>query len=231
MFRLESVMQLKDEEQIRAMVRRHAVTLVGKLLLAMVLIVVPFFLLFPLFNLGIFGVIVFAIVILVGVVLAARTLFVWDNDVLIITNQRIVDVDQRGLFSRHVSEASLNMIQDVSWKKQGFWHTLFRMGDVKVQTAGATSTIQGENLPRPEKVHELINDVRNEAPHPSAVNATPVEKDRRSRVKHIAVMLEEADDAKVMEVEALLEKQSREKAVQSFFEKSNVQGSGENVLK
>lgn len=217
MFRLESVIQLKDEEQIRAMVRRHAVTLVGKLVLAMVLIVVPFFLLFPLFNLGIFGVIVFAIVILAGVVLAARTLFVWDNDVLIITNQRIVDVDQKGLFSRHVSEASLNMIQDVSWKKQGFWHTLFRMGDVTVQTAGATSTIQGENLPRPEKIHELINDARHEAPHPSAAAATPVEKDRRSRVRHIALMLEDAKDEEVVEIENLLEKKSKEKAVQSLF--------------
>lgn len=217
MFRLESVMQLKDEEQIRAMVRRHAITLIGPLLLAMLLIVIPFFFLFPLFSLGLAGIIVFGVMILVGAFLAFRTLFVWDNDVLIVTNFRVVDIDQRGLFSRHVSEANLNAVQDVSWKKQGFWQTLFRMGSVTVQTAGATATIQGDNLPRPEKIQNLINDVRQESPSPTAPAQTPVEKDRRSRIRHIAAMLEEVKDEEVMEIENILEKKSKEKSMQSLF--------------
>ncbi|MDD5438223.1 MAG: PH domain-containing protein [Patescibacteria group bacterium] len=217
MFRLDSVMQLKDEEQIKAMVRRHAVTLIGPLLLAMLSIVIPFFFLFPLFNLGIFGVIVFAVLIIIGAFLAFRTIFVWDNDVLIVTNLRIVDIDQHGLFSRHVSEANLSAIQDVSWKKQGFWQTLFRMGSVTVQTAGATATIQGDDLPRPEKIQNLINDTRHEAPSPTAPPQTPVEKDRRSRIRHIAAMLEEIKDEEVMEVENLLEKKTKEKSMQTLF--------------
>jgi uncharacterized membrane protein YdbT with pleckstrin-like domain len=210
-------MQLKDEEQIRAMVRRHAITLIGPLLLAMLLIVIPFFFLFPLFSLGLAGIIVFGVMILVGAFLAFRTLFVWDNDVLIVTNFRVVDIDQRGLFSRHVSEANLNAVQDVSWKKQGFWQTLFRMGSVTVQTAGATATIQGDNLPRPEKIQNLINDVRQESPSPTAPAQTPVEKDRRSRIRHIAAMLEEVKDEEVMEIENILEKKSKEKSMQSLF--------------
>ncbi len=217
MFRLDSVMQLKDEEQIRAMVRRHAVTLIGPLLLAMLLIVTPFFFLFPLFNLGVFGVIIFVLLFLVGAFMAFRTFFVWDNDVLIVTNFRVIDIDQRGLFSRHVSEAGLSAIQDVSWKKQGFWQTIFRMGSVTVQTAGATATIQGDDLPKPEKIQNLINDVRTEAPSPAAPAATPVEKDRRSRIRHIAAMLEEIKDEEVMEVENLLEKKNKEKSMQTLF--------------
>lgn len=217
MFRLDSVMQLKDEEQIRAMVRRHAITLIGPLLLAMFLIVIPFFFLFPLFNLGLLGVIIFGLLILVGAFLAFRTIFVWDNDVLIVTTQRVLDIDQKGLFSRHVSEANLNAIQDVSWKKQGFWQTMFRMGSVTVQTAGATATIQGDDLPRPEKIQNLINDVRHEAPSPTAPPQTPVEKDRRSRVRHIAAMLEEVNDEEVMEIENLLEKKTKEKSMQTLF--------------
>ncbi len=216
MFRLESVLQLKDEEAIRAMIRRHIMTLVGPLLLAMLFIVVPFFFLFPLFSLGIFGVLVFGILIVVGIVLAFRTLFIWDADVLIITNSRVVDVDQKGLFSRHVGEATLNSIQDVSWHKEGFWQTLFRMGTVKIQTAGAAAVIEADNISKPEKVHELINEVRQESPR-TPDTSTPVEKDRRSRIRHIAVLLEEADDAKVIEVEAMLEKQARDKAVQTLF--------------
>lgn len=216
MFRLESVLQLKDEEAIRAMIRRHIVTLIGPLLLAMLFIVAPFFFLFPLFSLGIFGVLVFVIFIIAGIVLAFRTLFIWDADVLIVTNTRVVDVDQKGLFSRHVGEAALNSIQDVSWHKEGFWQTLFRMGTVKIQTAGAAAVIEADNIPKPEKVHELVNEVRQESPR-TPDTSTPIEKDRRSRIRHIAVLLEEADDAKVIEVEALLEKQARDKAVQNLF--------------
>lgn len=217
MFRLESVMQLKDEEQIRAMIRRHAVTLVGPLLLSMFLIVIPFFLLFPLFSLGMFGVIAFGVLILIGTALAFRTFFIWENDVLVLTSLRILDVDQRGLFSRHVSEANLISIQDVSWQKSGFWNTLFRMGNVTIQTAGATTSIEGEKLPRPEKIHALINELRHEAPSPSASLDTPVEKDRKSRIRHIAVLIEQATDNEVMEIEDLLEKKQKEKAVHSLF--------------
>jgi len=159
---------------------------------------------------------VFGVLIIAGIALAFRALFLWDADVLIVTNLRVVDVDQRGLFSRRVSEAALTSIQDVSWKKQGLWQTLFHMGGVKIQTAGATAVIEADNIPKPERVHELINDVRQEAPKQASAD-TPLQKDRRSRIRHIAVLLEEADDAKVMEVEVMLEKQSRDKAVQTLF--------------
>jgi uncharacterized membrane protein YdbT with pleckstrin-like domain len=219
MFRLESVLQLKDEENLRAMARRHAITIIGPLFLAMLLIVIPFFFLFPLFSLGFFGVVLFICLLVSGILLAFRTFFLWDADVLIITDHRIVDVDQRGLFSRHVSEAPLSAIQDVSWKKQGIWQTMCGMGTVKIQTAGATAIIEADKIPKPERIHELINQARQEAPKHETTEE-PTQKDRRSRIRHIAVLLEQADDAKVMEIETLLEKQSRDKAAQDFFGKT-----------
>jgi membrane protein YdbS with pleckstrin-like domain len=219
MFRLESVLQMKDEENIRVMVRRHLITLAGPLLIAMLLIVVPFFLLFPLFSLGIIGVLIFGALIAAGIALAFRSLYVWDADVLIVTNLRVVDVDQQGFFSRHVSEAPLSSIQDVSWNKKGIWQTLFRMGSIKIQTAGATAVIEAAHVPQPEKVHEVINDARQEAPR-QGQGATPVQNDRRSRIKRIMELLEQVDDNKVVEIESILQRQTRNQAVQSLFEKT-----------
>ncbi len=78
MFHIEDVLQLKDDEQVKAIVRRHVVMLVPRLFLALLLIVIPFFLLFPLFSWGLPGAIGFFVVILIGVVIAIRTLLLWD---------------------------------------------------------------------------------------------------------------------------------------------------------
>ena len=57
-------------------------------------------------------------------------------DVWIITDRRIVNVDQNGLFSREVSELEHIRLQDVTTDVRGFFPTLFNYGDVFIQTAG-----------------------------------------------------------------------------------------------
>jgi hypothetical protein len=45
----------------------------------------------------------------------------------------------------------------------------------------------------------------------------PVEKDRRTRIRHIAQMLEGSDDGAVMQVENLLEKMEKDRAIRTLF--------------
>lgn len=220
MFRTESVIQLKDEESIQAMVRRHLVSLLPSLFLAMLFIVIPFFFLFPLFSYGLAGVIIFGVSVVLGILWSMRTFFLWHADVLIITNLRIVDVDQRGLLSRKVTEAQYENIQDVSWKREGVFQTIFRMGSVQVQTAGSSQTIEAHGVPFPQKVHELINDLRGQIVDVKKENSKSTEqKDRRSRIRHIAELLEDVDDEAVMEVERMLERKEKNKAMQVLFDK------------
>jgi len=218
MFRLESVVQLKDDEVVRALMRRHMATLLPHLFLAMVFLVAPFFFLFPLFSWGIPGVIVFGILFSLGVIIAARNLYLWDADVLILTTERAIDVDQKGLLSRRVSEVPLNLIQDVSWKREGVWQTVFRMGGVTIQTAGASVSIQADAIPRPEQVHELLNDLRHDA-RPAA-DGTEVPADRRGRIRHIIQLLDKVDDTTIAQIEARLVKNDRDASVNNLFNKA-----------
>lgn len=218
MFSLESVVQLKDDEAVRAVLRRHMATLLPSLALSMVFIVLPFFFLFPLFSLGTLGVIGFGIIIVLGIIIAARSLYLWDADVLILTTDRAIDVDQKGLLSRRVSELQLSAVQDVSWKREGIWQTVFRMGSLTIQTAGATAPIQAEAIPRPEQMHELINDLRREA-RPARVTSTGEDSpvDRRGKVRHIIQLLDRTDDETVDKVEALLVRSDRDKSAEALF--------------
>lgn len=57
-------------------------------------------------------------------------------DITIVTNERIIDIRQVGLFNRAVSELYLLQIQDVTAKQVGVVQNIFHYGDVHIQTAG-----------------------------------------------------------------------------------------------
>ena len=83
--------------------------------------------------------------------------------VQIITTQRIIDIDQKGLFGREVNELQFDKIEDVTHKQNGLLATIFNFGDVVVQTAAsASSKTSGfifKNIPNPATAHKIIMDI------------------------------------------------------------------------
>lgn len=77
-------------------------------------------------------------------------------DVWIITNERIVNIDQKGLFSREVSELELGNIQDVTTDVAGIIPTFFNYGDLYIQTAAETERFIFQNVPDPYAIKDLI---------------------------------------------------------------------------
>ncbi len=57
-------------------------------------------------------------------------------DMWIITTKRIIDIEQRGLFSREISEIPLLHVQDVTIEVGGIVETFLKFGTIKIQTAG-----------------------------------------------------------------------------------------------
>ncbi|MFA5010260.1 MAG: PH domain-containing protein [Patescibacteria group bacterium] len=61
----------------------------------------------------------------------------WYRDRFIITSERVIDINQRGLFSRKVSEVELNRIQNITYSVDGIFATMFNFGTIVIQSAGA----------------------------------------------------------------------------------------------
>ena len=80
-------------------------------------------------------------------------------DVWIVTNERIINIEQKGLFTRVASEMHLTAIQDVTSEVSGILHTFLHYGNVYVQTAGEKTEFEFENVPQPAKVTKLINEL------------------------------------------------------------------------
>jgi hypothetical protein len=84
-------------------------------------------------------------------------------DIVIITDRRLVDIDQEQLFYRRVSGLALENVEDVSAVIQGFFPTLFSYGTVEVQTAGEQNKFIIENLQYPREIGAIIQDLSEQA--------------------------------------------------------------------
>ncbi|MEK7185607.1 MAG: PH domain-containing protein [Patescibacteria group bacterium] len=84
----------------------------------------------------------------------------WTNyylDVWYITEKRIIDVDQKSLFHREVSNLRFDKIQDISIEVNGIIPTFLDFGDIRVQTAAEDSrSFQIKNVAQPEKMRSVI---------------------------------------------------------------------------
>lgn len=156
---------LKPGEEVLALVRGSLIPLWSKILLAFIWLVLPFFLLFPLFHMHLIGVIIFFTLLFSGMVYAFRFYVSWHETVMIITDLRIVDVDRPGLFGHVVSEVRYDQIRDASYRIRGVWPTLFHYGTLTIQVSGSKIHLEVYNVRHPQKAHDLINDLRHAEIH------------------------------------------------------------------
>jgi hypothetical protein len=82
----------------------------------------------------------------------------------VVTSERIVNIEQKGLLSHTVSELHLDQIQDVTAEIHGLPENVFDYGDVYIQTAGETERFLFHNVPGPSKVTKLILDLYEQLP-------------------------------------------------------------------
>ncbi len=80
-------------------------------------------------------------------------------DIYIVTNERIVLINQEGLFRRQISELHLHQIQDVNAKVEGIFQTIFHFGNVTIQTAAEKENFAFMVVPHPYRIAKTILDL------------------------------------------------------------------------
>lgn len=152
-------------EKIMLVVREHWFLLTLKFLVIVILAIIPIVIniLMAVFsvNLGIGNISTLLSVGLqvyyLGLLLGALVIFIiYYLNVYIVSDQRIVDIDQVGLLFREVSELNIETIEDVTGETKGFFGNLLDYGTVFIQTAGARDRFEFTNVPNPNKVSSLI---------------------------------------------------------------------------
>lgn len=163
---LSSLIKQKSYERVVYVLRRHWITFAPIALLFLTLLAVPaavYAMITYLFPPLLSGASLFPLAVMLGSAyyLSAYLFFYaqfvdYYLDLWIVTNDRIVDIEQFGLFSRTISELDLFQIQDVTTDVHGFFATVFHYGDVSVKTASANISIVFRNVPNPNKIREHL---------------------------------------------------------------------------
>jgi len=146
---------LKKDEAVVAVVRKHWVTHVIPLVLVIVVVGVLIGFIDFFFRSRV-GSIIWIVIVAITLLYAFYHWVVHYFDSFIITDMRIIDIDQTGLFKRSVSETTFDKVQDVTYAIMGVFATSMDYGTVTVQTAGAEAKIELDHVPHPRKIHEVI---------------------------------------------------------------------------
>lgn len=150
------------EERVLLLLRRHPVTQLGWIIVAMLLALAP--ILFSSVGLLDFlppnyqlAATIGWYLILTGFVL--ESFLTWFYNVYIITDERVIDVDFFNLLFKNISAAKIDNIEDVTAETGGLMASVFNYGTVKIQTAGAVTEFDFEDVPQPAKVTAFLNEM------------------------------------------------------------------------
>ncbi|MEK7488199.1 MAG: PH domain-containing protein, partial [Patescibacteria group bacterium] len=77
-------------------------------------------------------------------------------DVWVLTNQRVIAIDQKGLFARTVSEFDLSRIQDITVEIHGIIPTVLNYGNLLARTASEHENFVLKQVGRPHEVKDAL---------------------------------------------------------------------------
>lgn len=157
---MQSSVELRIDEEILAIVRKSAICEIFRFFISAVFLLIPFFFFFPLLNLGLFGFALFVILEASAIFFSAKIFITWHYTLLIITNERIIDADQLGLFKREVTDLELDNISECSVEKNGIIQKIFNIGTIRVKTKKDKSfDILFCNASHASKVKEMLSEI------------------------------------------------------------------------
>ncbi len=162
-----SHLNLLPDEHVIAELRRHPLVVFLDLLLFGFLMIIPIMLyaFIYLANIALSeNVLVYTFIILATSIyylyiwmFTLHSLMDYVLDIWIITNERIVDMEQKGLFSIALSEQEIHRIQDMTAEINGILPTLFNYGNVYIQTAGEKERFIFKQVHDPKNVVKILS--------------------------------------------------------------------------
>lgn len=167
MIRLEEIAHQKEYEKLMLTLRRHWIILFGHFCMLLLEITLPLVLIVLLrssiADLTNHPVIGPALLLLASAYSLFILLLFFHNfvdyylDVWIVTNERLINIEQKGLFSRTIAELRYYSVQDVTSEIKGILPTLFHYGDVAVQTAGTQPRFRMKQVPDAHDIARRIH--------------------------------------------------------------------------
>jgi hypothetical protein len=146
---------LKDNERIRQIYRQSPFVLIHPVGLSLILLMLVGYLMFRFSPTGILQSLFLAVAFFI-LVHALRAYIIWRLNQYIVTNQRLLQYSQKGLFDQTVVETPHERILNVSYKTEGVVSRVIGYGDVVVQVVGLIEPIILKNIDTPLQIKDYL---------------------------------------------------------------------------
>lgn len=163
---IKNLFQLKSYEHVEMLIRKHPIFLLWDVILFAILAAVPIGVVMVIQTVSpdlLVGPISMPIVAVLGsIYYLAIWLFFFSMvidyylDIWVVTNDRLIAVQQQGLFARTISEMDLWLVQDVTSEVKGISATIFGYGILSLETAGKEERFRFGNAADPSHVRQKI---------------------------------------------------------------------------
>ncbi len=120
------------------------------------------FFLFWLITQGILGYVIFILGLITGLFAIFLTWFFNHANVLVVTNERVVDIARTGLFEEYLTTIGFFDIKDIFATRRGILAALFGSGQVTISAKGGEIMIETDPIKRPQAVVNVILEAREE---------------------------------------------------------------------
>jgi membrane protein implicated in regulation of membrane protease activity len=152
-------------ESIILLLRRHWITNIHWLIVSFMLIIIPLFLFPAVFYSGIvpaqkaISLLIFSMFFwyLLAFSYAFINFLVWYFTVSIVSSSRIIDIDFANILNKKFAGTRISKVEDVTMRAGGFISSIFDFGKVEVQTAAKEAQFIFDDIPHPEEVVRVIN--------------------------------------------------------------------------
>lgn len=155
----------KPGEHVEIVKRRHPITFIPQIFLFLLMLTLPILVGYLVFGsevtiknplLHASGVLLMSIYYLSALLFFMGQFVDYYLDITIVTNDRIIDIEQKGIFGRQISELDLARVQDVNSEVKGIIASMFNYGLVEVQTAGDEANFEMHDAYDPHGVRQRI---------------------------------------------------------------------------
>lgn len=148
--------ELKDGEKVKEVIRETFLVVLPRLILITIYFIVIFFFLTTFISFGTIGVVAFVVLFLVGAVLIVRKIIMWYMNAFIVTTDRIIDLEQKSLLDKHISEIAHYKVDNVHYRVKGVFHNIFRCGDLFIQSHKGVTYLMMKNVRRPSRLQTFL---------------------------------------------------------------------------
>lgn len=125
---------IRSDEALQELIRPSWLLYWRRLTIAIAVLALAVFFLYPAFRFGHASVWIVAGVCGCAMLYLARLIVLRQLNFVLLTNRRVIDVDQSGLFAKQVTEVALENIQDIRYTTSGLLPSLFQVGTIVLQT-------------------------------------------------------------------------------------------------